>query len=188
MTSAFSGMQGKMYSAGAMAMAGLKNGINTSGASAIEAARNVANNVAKSVNSALKIHSPSRVLDQSGQYAGQGLAGGIKKSESLVQKAASKSLALPVRQAGTKAISVPKFESRTTVIKDTVNTFSGNNNNSKKASGSSESVQFVFSPTYHFEGGNTGKNDVVEANRMSQAEFKRMMKQYLHSEGRQAFA
>ena len=32
------------------------------------------------------------------------------------------------------------------------------------------------------------KNDVVEANRMSQAEFKRMMKQYLHSEGRQAFA
>ena len=174
MVGAFSGLSGSMYSAGSFAMAGLRNGIAAGGAAAIAQARSIANQVASTVNSALKIHSPSRVLDQSGQYAGQGLAGGIQKTGALVQKAANESLAQPVMNAGAKTLEAPQFENRSSVIGDTVSAFSGQ--------------QFVFSPTYRFEAGAPSKEDMVEANRMSQAEFKKMMKEYLRTEGRRAFA
>ena len=188
MVSAFSGLKGSMYSAGSFAMAGLRNGIAAGGAAAIAQARNVANQVASTVNSALKIHSPSRVLDQSGQFAGQGLAGGLQKTGSLVQKAANDSLVQPVKDAGSSTFEAPQFENRSSVIGDTVSAFAGD-----KASGNNKNEQsagnrFIFSPTYHFDSGTPNKEDVIEANRMSQEEFKKMMKQYLRSEGRRSFA
>lgn len=188
MIGAFSGLSGSMYSAGSFAMAGLRNGIAAGGAAAIAQARSIANQVAATVNSALKIHSPSRVLDQSGQYAGQGLAGGIQKTGALVQKAANESLAQPVMNAGSKTLEAPQFENRSSVIGDTVSAFSGQKQSGNGNSNESASQQFVFSPTYRFEAGTPSKEDMVEANRMSQAEFKKMMKEYLRTEGRRAFA
>lgn len=188
MVGAFSGLSGSMYSAGSFAMAGLRNGIAAGGAAAIAQARSIANQVAATVNSALKIHSPSRVLDQSGQYAGQGLAGGIQKTGVLVQKAANESLAQPVMNAGSKTLEAPQFENRSSVIGDTVSAFTGQKQSGNGNSNESASQQFVFSPTYRFEAGTPSKEDMVEANRMSQAEFKKMMKEYLRTEGRRAFA
>lgn len=188
MVGAFSGLSGSMYSAGSFAMAGLRNGIAAGGAAAIAQARSIANQVAATVNSALKIHSPSRVLDQSGQYAGQGLAGGIQKTGALVQKAANESLAQPVMNAGSKTLEAPQFENRSSVIGDTVSAFTGQKQSGNGNSKESASQQFVFSPTYRFEAGTPSKEDMVEANRMSQAEFKKMMKEYLRTEGRRAFA
>lgn len=188
MVGAFSGLSGSMYSAGSFAMAGLRNGIAAGGAAAIAQARSIANQVAATVNSALKIHSPSRVLDQSGQYAGQGLAGGIQKTGALVQKAANESLAQPVMNAGSKTLEAPQFENRSSVIGDTVSAFSGQKQSGNGNNNESASQQFVFSPTYRFEAGTPSKEDMVEANRMSQAEFKKMMKEYLRTEGRRAFA
>lgn len=188
MVGAFSGLSGSMYSAGSFAMAGLRNGIAAGGAAAIAQARSIANQVAATVNSALKIHSPSRVLDQSGQYAGQGLAGGIQKTGALVQKAANESLAQPVMNAGSKTLEAPQFENRSSVIGDTVSAFTGQKQSGNGNSDESASQQFVFSPTYRFEAGTPSKEDMVEANRMSQAEFKKMMKEYLRTEGRRAFA
>ena len=188
MVGAFSGLSGSMYSAGSFAMAGLRNGIAAGGAAAIAQARSIANQVAATVNSALKIHSPSRVLDQSGQYAGQGLAGGIQKTGALVQKAANESLAQPVMNAGSKTLEAPQFENRSSVIGDTVSAFTGQQQSGKSNGNESASQQFVFSPTYRFEAGTPSKEDMVEANRMSQAEFKKMMKEYLRTEGRRAFA
>lgn len=188
MVGAFSGLSGSMYSAGSFAMAGLRNGIAAGGAAAIAQARSIANQVAATVNSALKIHSPSRVLDQSGQYAGQGLAGGIQKTGALVQKAANESLAQPVMNAGSKTLEAPQFENRSSVIGDTVSAFSGQKQSGNGNSNEPASQQFVFSPTYRFEAGTPSKEDMVEANRMSQAEFKKMMKEYLRTEGRRAFA
>lgn len=188
MVGAFSGLSGSMYSAGSFAMAGLRNGIAAGGAAAIAQARSIANQVAATVNSALKIHSPSRVLDQSGQYAGQGLAGGIQKTGALVQKAANESFAQPVMNAGSKTLEAPQFENRSSVIGDTVSAFTGQKQSGNGNSNESASQQFVFSPTYRFEAGTPSKEDMVEANRMSQAEFKKMMKEYLRTEGRRAFA
>ena len=188
MVGAFSGLSGSMYSAGSFAMAGLRNGIAAGGAAAIAQARSIANQVASTVNSALKIHSPSRVLDQSGQYAGQGLAGGIQKTGALVQKAANESLAQPVMNAGAKTLETPQFENRSSVIGDTVSAFSGQKQSGNSNNNQSAGQQFVFSPTYRFEAGTPSKEDMVEANRMSQAEFKKMMKEYLRTEGRRAFA
>ena len=187
MVSAFAGLSGSMYSAGSFAMAGLRNGIAAGGAAAIAQARSIANQVAATVNSALKIHSPSRVLDQSGQYAGQGFAGGIQKTGALVQKAASESLALPVMDAGSKTLEAPQFESRSSVIGDTVNSFRGQNNQNAGQQQTAGQT-FVFSPTYRFEGGAPSKSDIVEANKMSQDDFKKMMREYLRTEGRRAFA
>lgn len=188
MVSAFSGLEGSMYSAGSFAMAGLRNGISAGGASAIAQARNVANQVASTVNSALKIHSPSRVLDQSGQFAGQGLAGGLQKTGALVQKAANDSLVQPVKDAGSSTFEAPQFENRSSVIGDTVSAFAGEKASGNNKNEQSAGNQFIFSPTYHFDSGTPNKEDVIEANRMSQEEFKKMMKQYLRSEGRRSFA
>ncbi len=100
----------------------------------------------------LSIKSPGSIR----QYAGQGLAGGIQKTGALVQKAANESLAQPVMNAGSKTLEAPQFENRSSVIGDTVSAFtgqkqSGNGGNSNE----SASQQFVFSPTYRFEGGHT---------------------------------
>ena len=83
---------------------------------------------------------------------------------------------------------VKQFENRSSVIGDTVSAFTGQKQSGNGNSNESASQQFVFSPTYRFEAGTPSKEDMVEANRMSQAEFKKMMKEYLRTEGRRAFA
>lgn len=73
----FRGLQGAMHSAGVYAMSGLAGGINAGAGSAIAAANSVANQVASTINKALKIHSPSRVTEESGEYTTEGLEVGM---------------------------------------------------------------------------------------------------------------
>lgn len=90
---AFSGLRGQLQSAGYYAMSGLAAGIAAGSGSAIAQARSVANQVSSTIRSALKIHSPSRVMMEVGGFVGQGLANGIAATRNLVAKA-SQSLAV----------------------------------------------------------------------------------------------
>jgi tape measure domain-containing protein len=67
------------YSSGYYAAQGMANGINAGSGKAVTAARNLANTIAATVNSALKIHSPSRVTEESGEYTSEGLIRGMLK-------------------------------------------------------------------------------------------------------------
>ena len=88
--SAFSGLRGQLYSAGLFAMSGLSAGISAGAGNALSAARRVANSVSSTIRSALKIHSPSRVMMAIGEFVSQGLAKGITSASRLVDKASTK--------------------------------------------------------------------------------------------------
>lgn len=88
--SAFSGLRGQLYSAGLFAMSGLSSGISAGAGGALSAARRVANSVSSTIRSALKIHSPSRVMIAIGEFVSEGLAKGITSAGKLVDKASSK--------------------------------------------------------------------------------------------------
>lgn len=75
--SAFDGLENQMQSSGSNAMAGFTNGINENAHLAINAANSVANQVADTINSALDIHSPSRVTKKSGENTTEGLEVGL---------------------------------------------------------------------------------------------------------------
>nr|WP_325300167.1 phage tail tape measure protein [uncultured Dysosmobacter sp.] len=180
-----------LYSSGTNMMQGLINGINAMRASVEATARNVAQAAASAVNSALAIKSPSRVLAQSGRFAGQGLVVGMEGMAGAVKTAATQSLAQPVEESADQMqrIEVPEIEPRrSAVIGDTLQRFGdGGSGKQKDQPQEGGGATFVFSPTYRFEGEAPSKEDVMEANRMSQKEFERMMKEYLRGKGRVAF-
>lgn len=180
-----------LYSAGVNMMQGLVNGINAMRGSVMAAAQSIAAAAAAAVNSALKIHSPSRLMVESGEYTGQGLAKGMANTAGIVQKAAATSMAQPVMETSDtiRKIEAPEnMKSRSAVIGETIGTLTGNSGKKENGTQSDNAPTFVFSPTYHFEGEAPSKEDIVEANRMSQEEFEKMMKEYLRKNKRIAFA
>ena len=189
-TAAFTSIN--LYSAGVNMMAGLQAGISARGASVIATARSIASQAAAAVNSALQIRSPSRLMMKSGQYLDEGLAVGMQKNSGMVQTAAVASLAKPVMDTGraVQSIQMPEtVTARSAVIGETVGTLAGSTpgNRGRQPEGG-QGPTFVFSPTYHFEGEAPSKEDIVEANRMSQKEFEKMMKEYLRKNKRVSFA
>lgn len=86
---AFSGLRGQLFSAGSFAMSGLTAGIQSGAGSAIAAAQSVANQIATAMRAALKIKSPSRVMIAIGGFVSSGLAKGITKAKSMVEKASN---------------------------------------------------------------------------------------------------
>ena len=70
-------------------MSGLAVGIQAGAGSAIAAAQSVASQVSATIRSALKVHSPSRVMIEIGQYVAQGLANGMLAMQSLVSRASN---------------------------------------------------------------------------------------------------
>ena len=66
-----------LYSAGVNIMQGLNNGMQSMQGSIMATAQSIANSVKSTINSALQIHSPSRVLEESGEYTGEGFANGL---------------------------------------------------------------------------------------------------------------
>lgn len=77
LASVFRSLRGTMYSSGVYAMSGLASGIYAGAGSAMAAARSVANSVASTINKALKIHSPSRVTEESGEFTTEGVEVGM---------------------------------------------------------------------------------------------------------------
>lgn len=82
-------LRGQMYSAGIQAMAGLRGGLVVGSSSVMATARSIANNIATTIRSALKVNSPSRVLMEIGKWIGQGLVKGIEGTKKAVDKASS---------------------------------------------------------------------------------------------------
>lgn len=180
-----------LYSAGINMMSGLVSGINAMRGAVMAAASSIAASAAAAVNSALKIHSPSRVMIESGQFAGEGLARGMAATAGIVQKAASQSMAQPVIDSSNEVrkIEAPEtMRSRSSVIGETIGTLTGARKQQEKDKQNEHPMTFVFSPTYHFEGEAPSKEDIVEANRMSQAEFEKLMKEWMKKHKRISFA
>lgn len=179
-------------------MQGLVNGINSMRSQVESAARDVAQAAANSVNSALQIHSPSRLMDKSGQYVDEGFAGGMLKNAGKVETAAQAAMAQPIMDAAGMQKSAAKSvldiragvqQSRVhgalneMIASQTVN----NNNNSTVNNNSQSSPAFVYSPTYQFNG-NADKDNIKQADRDGQAEFERRMKAFMRKNGRTQFA
>lgn len=179
-------------------MQGLVNGINSMRSQVEAAAKDVAQAAANSVNSALQIHSPSRLMDKSGQYVDEGFAGGMLKNAGKVKTAAQAAMAQPIMDAAGMQKSAAKSvldiragvqQSRVhgalneMIASQTVN----NNNNSTVNNNSQSSPAFVYSPTYQFNG-NADKDNIKQADRDGQAEFDKRMKAFMRKNGRTQFA
>ncbi|MDO4313798.1 MAG: hypothetical protein Q4C52_12015, partial [Eubacteriales bacterium] len=178
--SAFAGVD--LYGAGVNMMSGLVNGIQSMAGAVQAAAASIAASAAAAVNSALKIHSPSRVLTQSGEYAGEGLVVGLKNRTEQVAESAKRYLASPIVNNAT-----PDTDNlKSPVIKDIIELFGGTWPNPKSGGGTSGSPTIVYSPTHNFYGDAPSKEEIVKAERISQAEFEGMMERYIKTKGRLA--
>jgi len=81
----YNGLPNSMRSIGLYAMAGLNGGLLAGAGSVLATARSIANSVAATMQAALKINSPSRVMrDDVGRWIPEGLAEGIRGSASSV--------------------------------------------------------------------------------------------------------
>ncbi len=78
---------GGMRSAGYNAGMGFYSGLASTRGSIMALASSIAASVSARIRSALRIHSPSRVLMNLGSYAGEGLAVGLEKSKRYVNNA-----------------------------------------------------------------------------------------------------
>jgi len=79
-----------METLGYNAAIGLANGINIGAVEAIGAANDLARQVYNSIQSALDIHSPSRVLMRMGQFTAEGFAEGIEDGMARVEAATAR--------------------------------------------------------------------------------------------------
>lgn len=70
--------QTDLYQSGVNIMQGLDNGLNSMRPSVIATAKGIASDVKNTVNGSLDIHSPSRVMEDSGEFTGLGLIKGLK--------------------------------------------------------------------------------------------------------------
>jgi len=108
----------------------------------------------------------------------------------ILANSASQSMAQPVLDSSNEVrkIEAPAtVQSRSSVIGETIGTLTGDRQQGKSKQ-DEQPMTFVFSPTYHFEGEAPSKEDIVEANRMSQAEFEKLMKEWMKKHKRTSFA
>lgn len=171
-----------LSSSGRNMMQGLVNGMNSMRGQVEAAARSVAQAAADSVNSALQIHSPSRVLVESGKYAGKGMAVGLESQKSNVAAAARSAISQPAQDAGAEARA-----NRGSIIGDLVGSSGGGRGGSNAGGGQAAEYNFTYSPTYTIQG-SANKDDIEQADRDGQAEFERRMKAFLRKNGRTKFA
>lgn len=171
-----------LSSSGRNMMQGLVNGINSMRGPVEAAAKSVAQAAADSVNSALQIHSPSRVLVESGQYAGKGMAVGLESQKSNVAAAARSAISQPAQDAGAEARA-----NRGSIIGDLVGSSGGGRGGAYAGGGQAAEYSFTYSPTYTIQG-SASKDDIEQADRDGQAEFERRMKAFLRKNGRTKFA
>lgn len=177
-------------------MKGLVNGIHFMRPQVESAARDIADAAANSVNNALQIHSPSRLMDKSGQFVDEGFAGGMLKNAGKVKSAAKAAMAQPVMDTGKGMQGFSAIQSimgmlgsknRVRSALDGVLSSSSTVNNSTVDNSSQSGPAFVYSPTYQING-NASKDDIEQADRDGQAEFERRMKAFLRKNGRTKFA
>ena len=100
--SVFSNLSSRLHSAGVMAGAGFRNGLASQQSSIISTAQSIANSVSNTIQSALRIASPSKVTTYLGEMVGAGLIAGMDGMVSGVESSANRlSLAtLPTTDLG----------------------------------------------------------------------------------------
>lgn len=130
---------------GEAAAKGLADGMRQGAPLVTDAANELASCATTSVDSALEIHSPSRVLFQRGQMSAEGLASGLESGTDRVESAARQSLADSVLGGGT----------------------------GRNAGGSSMTV--TYAPTYQITGGGDVASQVQRADEQARAEFGRLL-------------
>lgn len=150
-------------------MAGLESGIRSGGQAAINAARDIANQIQSIMSSTLQIHSPSKVMESIGNFVGLGLAGGMEQSAPTVYNAAS-SLAGSVGQGTTDSLSSQMLRA----------------GSGTGASGGSTG-NISFSPQITITG-NASEGDVRNALAWSMEQFRQMYDQMKADDRRMAFA
>lgn len=80
-----------MHSHGVNAMQGLANGIYAGSGAALAAAQSIAARITATIQSALDIHSPSRVMrDEVGRFIPQGIAVGIDADRKVIDSSMQK--------------------------------------------------------------------------------------------------
>lgn len=185
---AFAGVD--LYSSGMNMMQGLVNGINSMRGAVEAAAQSIAQSAADAVNNALQIHSPSRLMIQSGQYTGEGMAVGMENMSGRVQGAANAALAQPVQDVNRNLdIFTPEAPARSSIIGETIDSLSGTGRRNAEAGpqNTGASPTFIYNPTFNL-GDGISKDDVVEAEKISMAEFDKMMRKWQKQHARIAFA
>lgn len=90
MNASLTSLRSGFYNSGYYASVGLAQGINAGASVAISAAQRLADRVALTMRDALKVHSPSRVTMQIGEYAGVGAAIGLMNAVPDVEQASLK--------------------------------------------------------------------------------------------------
>jgi hypothetical protein len=119
---------------------------------------------------------------------GEGLVVGMQNMGNAIRETARTALVRPVTTETERSFSAPEFQ-RSSVINETINSFSdGGTGTRGGARQTGTTPTFVFSPTYNFQGEAPSKKDLVDAAKISQREFEKMMDNYLRKKGRVAFA
>ena len=184
MRAAFAGLN--LYSAGANAMAGLRAGIAAGGAAAIAQARSIATQISATMNSALKINSPSKVTTKTGMGVDEGLIKGMRSMSPDVMRAAVRYSATPVVEGTSMGtLSTLGLNSTSPISNMVDNTVSGKGSG---AIGGNGNVSVTYSPTINVNGSNLTREDVSQAVSTSYADFERFMKQYQRENRRVALA
>ena len=100
--SVFNNLSSNLYSAGVMAGAGFRNGLGSQASSIVSKAQEIANSVSETIQSALRIASPSKVTTYLGEMVGAGLIAGMDGMVAGVESSANRlSLAtLPTTDLG----------------------------------------------------------------------------------------
>lgn len=84
----FSGYTSSFYNSGADIMSGLNRGMLSKKSTLIATANSIASSISRTIDKALDINSPSKVMIQKGEYTGDGFAIGMKNSVPEVKAAA----------------------------------------------------------------------------------------------------
>lgn len=75
---------------GSYVIQGLRNGISNGVSSIIAKVKNIAASISKTFRSIMRIHSPSKVMEENGVYVAEGVSSGIQKGTDDVKKATEK--------------------------------------------------------------------------------------------------
>ena len=175
---AFEGLSGSLFSSGRNAIQGFVNGMNSMAGAVQATAASIAQAAANTINNALKIGSPSKLLEQTGAFTGEGFAQGLAGTEGMIREAASDAIGGVTGQTLTG--------NRSSVIGSTMQSMG--KQITQPESGAGGTMTVTYAPTYQITGNGLTKDDVVKAGRITQSEFEKMMKQYTKNQGRLAFA
>ena len=157
-------------------MQGLINGMASMQGQVEAKARQIARAAATAVNSELKIHSPSKVGEDSGENLDRGFILGMANKTGEVEKTAS-----DVAGSAEKGFS---FKGITESLAGMVRGTPGTNRTDR-----AEGEKIVYSPVnhYHFSGA-ADRNEIAQAERQSQREFEKMMDAWMRKKQRVSFA